>query len=203
MKLIRFAVIGLTLFGVVACTIALLRLAHMAPPSKLAPYPAWTAAHFTPALVFVVLMSLQLWPGLRAARPRLHRILGRIAIGVGVVMAAGGVAMVWLVPDRPVAERIFMSVFFAAWTATLGLGFRAARARDIPSHRAWMVRMSATTLTPLTQRVIFPVFALSFGIDGTATFWQLFVSAAWVAWGINLTIAEAWLHGRTRRLAAA
>src|SRR3954470_14584390 len=171
MRLIRFAVVGLTLFGIVACTIALLRLAHVAPPSQLVPYPAWTALHFVPAMVFVALMALQLWPGLRATRPRLHRLTGRVAVGVGGVMAASGGGMVWLVPARPVAERIFMSVFFAAWTAMLGLGFSAARARDFASHRAWMARMSATTLTPLTQRTIFPLFAVGFGIDGMATFW--------------------------------
>lgn len=203
MKLIRFAVVGLALFGVAGSIIALLRLAHVAPPSKLPPYPAWTALHFGPAMVFVVLMSLQLWPGLRAARPRLHRLTGRVAVVVGAVMAAGGVAMVWLVPERPVSERIFMSVFFAAWSVMLGLGVRAARVRDFATHRAWMARMSATTLTPLTQRVLFPVLALSFGIDGLATFWQLFVSAAWIGWGINLVVAEAWIHGPVRRLATA
>ena len=72
------------------------------------------------------------------------------------------------------------------------------------SHRAWMARMSATTLTPLTQRTIFPLFAMAFGIDGMATFWQLFVSAAWIGWGINLTVAEAWIRGRrAARLAPA
>jgi hypothetical protein len=87
-------------------------------------------------------------------------------------------------------------VFFLVWAALLALGFRAALARDIPTHRAWMVRMTATTLTPLVQRLVFPLFAVSVGIDGLATFWQLFVSAAWIAWGINLTLAEAWLRGR-------
>ena len=199
MKLIRFGVVGLAAFGVVACTMALLRLAHVAPPSRLAPYPAWTALHFAPALVFVVLMSLQLWPGLRTARPRVHRLTGRVAVAVGGVMAASGVAMVWLVPDRPVGERIFMSVFFGAWTVMLGLGFRAAVARDFTSHRAWMARMSATTLTPLTQRLLLPLLATGFGVDGMATFWQLFVSAAWIGWAINLTVAEAWIHGRPAR----
>ena len=204
MKLIRFGVVGLTLFGVVACAIALLRLVHLAPPSQLVPYPAWTALHFGPALIFVVLMSLQLWPGLRTARPRVHRLTGRVAVAVGGVMATSGVAMVWLSPDRPVAERIFMSLFFAAWTVMLGLGVRAARARDFSGHRAWMARMSATTLTPLTQRLLFPLLAAAFGVDGMATFWQLFVSAAWIAWGINLVVAEAWIHGRrAARLAPA
>ena len=205
MKVLRFAVVGLSLFGVVACSIAMGRLAGIAPPSSLLPYPAWTAAHFVSAAVFLVIAPLQLWPAFRRRNPRAHRILGRVAVGLGVVIAMSGIPIPFLAPDRPVAEQIFMSAFFAAFLVMLGQGFRAALARDIPTHQAWMVRMTATALTPLTQRLVFPVFAVTIGIDGTATFWQLFVSAAWIAWGLNLTVAEAWLRrtARSPRLAQA
>jgi hypothetical protein len=106
-----------------------------------------------------------------------------------------GVAIAHLAPDRPVSERIFMTTFFAAYSVMLGLGLRGALVRDFAGHRRWMVRMTATALTPLTQRLVFPIFAASLGVDGLAMFWQLFVSAAWIAWGLNLTVAEAWLRG--------
>lgn len=203
MKVLRFAFAGLCVFGVWACLFAMARLAGIAPPSKLPPYPAWTAAHFVGALIFVLLLPLQLGTGLRRVRPNLHRLTGRIALGVGAIMAVSGVAITYLAPDRPVSERIFMTTFFVAWTLLLGLGFRAARRGDFGSHRAWMVRMTATTLTPLTQRLVFPVFAGTLGIDSMGTFWQLFTSAAWVGWGVNLVVAEAWLRRRGERPAHA
>jgi hypothetical protein len=43
--------------------------------------------------------------------------------------------------------------------------------------------------------VIFPGLAASIGIDGSETFWQIFISAAWIAWLLNLGVAEAWLSG--------
>jgi len=190
MKLVRFAVVGLCLLGVAICGVALARLAGLVPPSKLPPYPAWTSLHFATAIAFALLIPLQLWKGLRARRPGLHRILGRTAVGIGAVMAVSGVAIAHLAPQRPVSEKIFMSVFFLAFAALLGLGLRAALARDLGAHRAWMIRMAATALTPLTQRLVFPLFAASLGIDGLATFWQLFVSAAWIGWGVNLIVAE-------------
>jgi uncharacterized membrane protein len=196
MKFLRFAVVGLCLLGVAFCVNALGRLAGLSPPSKLPPYPAWTAIHFATAIAFVVLLPLQLWPAFRNTRPAAHRALGRVGVGVGAVMGVSGLAIVLFVDGRPVSERIFMSVFLAVWSLFLGLGVRAALARDIPTHRAWMARMTATTLTPLTQRLIFPVFAVGFGIDGLATFWQLFVSAAWIGWGLNLAVAEVWLRAR-------
>ena len=190
MKLVRFAVVGLCVLGVAVCGVALARLAGLVPPSKLPPYPAWTSLHFATAIAFALLIPLQLWKGLRARRPALHRILGRTAVGIGAVMAVSGVAIAHLAPQRPVSEKIFMSVFFLAFAALLGLGLRAALARDLGAHRAWMIRMAATALTPLTQRLVFPLFAAGLGIDGLATFWQLFVSAAWIGWGVNLIVAE-------------
>jgi hypothetical protein len=205
MKVLRFALLGLCLLGVGVCIHALARLAGWVPPGHLAPYPGWTAAHFVSAAAFTVTAPLQLWPALRAARPRLHRILGRAAVGLGSVMAVSGVAMVHLSPDRPITERIFMTTFFLAYAAMLVLGFRAAVARDIPAHRAWMVRMTATALTPLTQRLVFPVFAATLGVHGLDGFWQLFVSAAWIGWALNMTVAETVLRARrpVARLAAA
>ena len=200
MKVFRFAVVGLSVFGVGACLYAIGRVAGVFPTSKLPPYPSWTVIHFVTAGAFAALLPLQLWPAIRRRHPGVHRMVGRIAVGIGTAMAGSGVAMVHLVPDRTISERIFMTVIFAAYMAMLGLGLRAALARDFATHRAWMARMTATTLTPLTQRLVFPLFAAGLGIDGLATFWQIFVSAAWLAWGINMTAAEVWLRRQDVRV---
>lgn len=199
MKVVRFCVLGLAAVGIAACAYASARLAGWVPVGKLAPYPAWVASHFVSATLFVLLAPLQLWPRLRSARPALHRAVGRVAAGVGAVMAVSGVAMVYASPDRPVSERIFMTLFFTAYLAFLALGVRAAVRRDIPGHRAWMIRMTATMFTPVTQRLIFPVLAGSIGIHGMDGFWQLFVSAAWMAWALNMSVAESWLGRGVRR----
>ena len=196
MKVLRFAFLGLCVIGAAACAHATARVVGWVPPGKLPLYPAWAAIHFASATAFLALAPLQFWAGLRARRPQVHRTLGRIGVAVGAVMAASGLAVVYDAPGRTIAELIFMTVFSAAYRACLGLGLRAAMARDLGVHRAWMTRMTATALTPITQRLLFPPLAATIGIDGMATFWQLFVSAAWIAWGLNMTIAEAWLHGR-------
>jgi hypothetical protein len=93
-----------------------------------------------------------------------------------------------------VSELIFMTVFCATYCAFLGLGVRAAMGRDFVLHRAWMTRMVATAFTPVTQRLVFPPLAAGIGIDGFDTFWQLFTSAAWIAWALNMVVCEAWLR---------
>lgn len=200
MNLLRFATLGLSVVGVAACAYASARLVGWVPTGKLAPYPAWAGVHFATAAAFVGLALLQLWPRLRAARPTLHRALGRITAVVAVVMAASGLALVYTAPDRPVSELIFMTTFCITYCGFLGLGVRAAIGRDFVTHRAWMARMVATAFTPVTQRLLFPPLAAGIGIDGMDTFWQLFVSAAWLAWGLNMAVVEAWLRRPARAM---
>jgi uncharacterized membrane protein len=195
MKLLRFAVPGLCVLGVAVCLHGLARLVGWVPPGKLPLYPGWAAVHFVTAAGFAVLAPLQLWTGLRTRRPDLHRAIGRTAVALGGVMAVSGLALAYAAPGRPVSERIFMTAFTLAYTGFLALGVRAALGRDTAAHRAWMIRMVATALTPLTQRLIFPLFAVAVGVDSRDTFWQLFVSAAWLGWAVDMLVAEAWLRG--------
>jgi uncharacterized membrane protein len=196
MKLLRFALVALCVIGVAVCLHALGVLAGAFPVGKLPPYPAWTAVHFASGIVFAMLAPLQLWPVVRRRSLRLHRIVGRTAVATGAVLAVSGVAIAYLAPERPMAERIFMTTFFAIYAGVLALGFRAALARDLAAHRAWMIRMTAVALTPVTQRVVFVAFAATLGVHGLDGFWQLFTSAAWIAFGLNVAGAEAWLRGR-------
>lgn len=197
MKLLRFAFLGLCLIGVAACAYASARLIGWVPAGKLPLYPSWTGVHFASATAFCLLVPFQFWRTLRARRPALHRAMGRSGVALGAVMAVSGLAMAYLSPDRPVAERIFMTAFFATYAGCLGFGFRAALARDIDVHRAWMTRMTAVALTPVMQRVIFPPLAALIGIDGIETFWDVFISAAWLAFLLQLAAAE-WLLRRGR-----
>jgi uncharacterized membrane protein len=203
------ALAGLCAFGVYACAHALGVLAGAFPVGKLPPYPAWTAIHFTASFVFVVLVPLQFWPALRRSRPRIHRVVGRIAVACACAMAAAGAPIAYLAPGRPIAERIFFAVYLSIFAFSLLRGFAAALARDIPAHRAWMTRMTAVALTALVQRIVFLPFAALIGIHSRAEFWEIFVSAAWISLAINLAVVEWWLaRGRPssearRTLAAA
>jgi hypothetical protein len=80
----------------------------------------------------------------------------------------------------------------SAMAVSLVLGFNAARRRDIPAHRAWMVRAYAIGLAAGTQ-----AFTEGFGstLFGTGDLrGDLYKGAGWI---INLAIAE-WAIGRSR-----
>ena len=204
MKLNRFALTptltmsaalgALSVMGVGACIMGATRLYGLTPRLPLPPaYPDWTVIHFASALAFVALMPWQFIGVLRRRRPGLHRGMGRLAAIAGLIMAVSGVAMAYL-PEHSVGERVFMTSFFGVFMIFLGRGVADARARRIVEHRAWMVRATATALTPVVQRLIFGVFAGAIGINDAAGFWELFVGAAWLAWLVNLGVSEIWLR---------
>jgi uncharacterized membrane protein len=156
-------------------------------------YPAWAIVHFAPALVFAAILPLQLWPRVRDTHPRVHRLAGRIAATCGTIAAVAGVPLVYVMPARPLGERVFMTTVGIGFLTMLWRGVAAARRGDSVSHRAWMLRATAGGLSAIVQRVIFPFFAAA-GIDSMARFWDLFLAAAWLATAINFTVVEWWIH---------
>ena len=91
------------------------------------------------AAVFAIVGAFQFAPPLRRRRPGWHRRAGRVLVvaGLGVALSA-----LWLNQyfPRAGATREVLSplrlVFGVAMVVTLVLGFRAARRRDFPRHRA-------------------------------------------------------------------
>ena len=52
----------------------------------------------------------------------------------------------------------------------------------------------------MTQRIVFPILLLSFGIHSDAEFWAEFVGAFALGWAINLALAEWWLRWKPSAL---
>ena len=156
-------------------------------------YPLWGIAHFAAAVLFVVAVPFQFWPGFRARHRTLHRWSGRALVLAGFVMAGSGLSLVYHMPDRPLGEKVFMTLVFGVFLVFLVNAFQAARARDFVRHRQWMVRAVAGALGAMTQRLLFPFF-LATGIHSTADFWDKFLAAAWLSLLVNLAIAEWWIR---------
>ena len=72
-----------------------------------------------------------------------------------------------------------------AWLYTGFRAYRAIRARDIASHRRWMIRNLALTFAAVTLRIWIPmsfVFAIPFAVS--------YSIIAWFCWVPNLLVAE-------------
>jgi len=161
-------------------------------------YPAWGVLHFLPGLLFMTLVPLQLWPAFRNRHRVFHRRSGRMLVATGVVLGVSGVAFPFLMAERPFSERVAMTTFFAFFLFFLLKAFAAVRRRDFARHREWMIRWFAVGLAITTQRVLLPVFIVAIGVNDMRGFWEIFVTAAWLASVIQVLIAEWWVS-TTRR----
>ncbi|UOA08259.1 DUF2306 domain-containing protein [Methylobacter sp. S3L5C] len=160
-----------------------------------APLPV--VLHIINAVIYCVLGAFQFSPSFRSRKPNWHRAAGRILIPCGLVVALSGLWMTYFYPpvnfDGPFLYGIRLLVG-SAMVLCLCLGFTAICKRDIPHHRAWMIRGYALGLGAGTQVFTHIPMFLFTSIQGELAR-TLCMGAGWA---INLAVAE-WLISRERR----
>jgi uncharacterized membrane protein len=197
------ALIALVVIPVIAGVLRLIQLsgeaATMPPNPRYDASPVPVVVHIVSAIVFALVGAFQFVPRLRRRRRAWHRRAGRVVVvaGLGVALSA-----LWLNQFFPRAQATrdivypLRMAFGVALVVTLVLGFRAARRRNFPQHRAWMIRSFAIALVAGTQ-----VFTLGFGgaIFGNGEVAQALMITG--AWAINLAVAEWAIRRPARRRA--
>lgn len=163
--------------------------------------PVPVVLHIFSSVIFCLLGAFQFSPGLRRRHPNWHRGAGRTLVPCGLVAALAGVWMTQFYPpginppasfDGPFVYAIRL-VAGSAMALSLCLGFAAIRRRDIPRHRAWMLRGYALGLGAGTQVVTHLPWYLLPDIQGELAR-TLFMAAGWA---VNLAVAE-WAISRER-----
>ncbi|MFC9558994.1 DUF2306 domain-containing protein [Agromyces sp. NPDC056965] len=155
--------------------------------------------HVVAGGVALVVGPLQFWRGLRSRHPRVHRWTGRAYL-VAVLIA--GVAALVMAPFNSAGFVGFFGFGALAvlWIATGLRAYRAIRAGDVASHRAWMMRNFALTYAAVTLRlwigVLLGVQALPGGeFEFEAAFENAYAAVPFLCWIPNLIVAE-WLIRR-------
>ena len=203
---------GLVTLSAVPTVAGVVRLAQLAAGMEITPddarfleAPVPIILHIAGSLIFCLLGALQFSSTLRRRHPDWHRGSGRVLIWFGLVAALAGVWMAHFnAPainppgsfDGPIvyALRVLAG---SAMALSLCLGFAAIRRRDIPNHRAWMLRGYALALGAGTQVVTHLPWYLLPSIQGELV--RTLLMAA--GWTINLAVAE-WSISRERHTAA-
>ena len=164
--------------------------------------PSPMVVHIISAVIYCVLGAFQFSPSFRRRKPNWHRATGRILSPCGLGVALSGLWMTLFYPpanyppvnfDGPILYAIRLLVG-SAMALCLCLGFTAIRKRDIPHHRAWMMRGYALGLGAGTQVFTHLPMFLFTSIQGELAR----TLCMGVGWAINLAVAE-WLISRERR----
>jgi len=199
MRLASYTALVLLSLGVVGYAIFVYGfrpLGAMLHPDMRATYEAHRVgiyAHVFAAAVALILGPFQFSTALRARYPALHRWSGRLYLGVGVLV--GGLAGLYMAAHAfgGPAARLGFACLAVGWLYTGLRGYLAIRARDIVTHRRWMVRNFALTFAAVTLRLWLPASVAS-GI----AFELAYPVIAWLCWVPNLLVAELVLRREQR-----
>ena len=185
------ALIALTVIPVIAGSLRLLELAGgpvLLPTNpRINASPAPVILHVVAAALFALLGAFQFSARLRRRHPNWHRRSGRMLVVAGLVVAGSGLWMTLFYHDAPGGDLLWAVRLLVgtATAASIVLAFTAIRRRDIPTHRAWMIRAYALAAGAgtqlLTQGISEPVF-------GTGDLPKaLSMTSGWI---INIAVAE-------------
>jgi uncharacterized membrane protein len=153
--------------------------------------------HIFCAAIALVIGPFQFWNSLRQSRPTLHRWLGRVYLGIGVL--AGGLAGLAMAFHAfgGLTARLGFGFLALAWLYSGTRAFVAIRSRNVAEHRRWMYRNFALTLAAVTLRLYLPSSMLL-----AIPFDTAYPLIAWICWVPNLLVAE-WMLRRVSPIATA
>jgi uncharacterized membrane protein len=191
------AVIGFLAFvGVAASATYFLR-----EPANLGflEFPTIVAVHVVLGAVYMLFAPLQFVKRVRSRHIRYHRRIGRVLVGVGLVVGVTALFMGLVIPYSGWAESVLIGLFGSLFLFALANGFVHVRAGQVALHREWMIRAFAIALAIATQRVIFIPSLL---VVGDPTHGQI-VTLSLAAWSaalvVHSSLAEAWIRITRKR----
>jgi uncharacterized membrane protein len=163
--------------------------------------PIPVTVHIVTVTLYSLLGAFQFVPSLRRGSPNWHRIVGRILIPAGVLVALTGLWMNFFYARPPGDGESLVVVRFIVGSlmlASIVLAVLAIRRRDFSSHGAWMTRGYALALGAGTQVFTGLPWAVIVGPIGAGDELPrtVLMTAGWV---INLGVAEYVIRRRGQR----
>lgn len=160
--------------------------------------PVVRVAHMMPGLLWMVFAPLQFVARIRRRAPRFHRWVGRMSLALTIILIPSGVVFAALHPFAGAFEEMAPICFYTLiYLAAVAFGVRAARQRRFAVHREWMIRAFSIGIGISSVRIWFVLFMHTTGMHAQ----QFFATAFWLAFGVNLVIAEIWIQATRQRRA--
>jgi uncharacterized membrane protein len=148
-------------------------------------HPVGIYAHISAGAIALLLGPFQFLTRLRQRWPGLHRGIGRVYLGVGVLIGgSAGLYMSQYAFGGPIA-RIGFALLAVLWLFSGWKALAAIRRGDIVRHREWMVRNFSLTFAGVMLRLW-----LIGSFIAQIRFEESYHYIAWLCWVPNLIFAQ-------------
>jgi uncharacterized membrane protein len=138
--------------------------------------PLQTLTHMLIAPIALLIGPFQFFPSIRARRPALHRLMGKIYVAACLVAGTAALATTPYASGGPIAGLGFATLAFL-WIVTTFGAWRAAVARKFDLHRLLMRFSYAMTFGAVTLRLQIPFFLMAgFHSYSEASVWLAYTS---------------------------
>jgi uncharacterized membrane protein len=164
---------------------------HTRVPATFALHYPLLVGHVMFASVAMVMAVVQVWPGLRARRPALHRKGGRIYVVAAIPAAVCALVVGAATPFGPflAVSNVVLASLWLWFTTT---GYIAARQRRFREHRRQMILSATLALSIIANRIWTPIIFISlqplqdivFGSNKDHYLWFAAGLGAWLGWTI-------------------
>lgn len=146
--------------------------------------------HIFASSVALLIGPFQFSKSLRASRPQLHRLLGKIYLGVGVLLGGVTGLLMAVFAYGGLGSNLGFGILAVLWLFTGARAYWSIRQGDIVSHQQWMIRNFSLTLAAVTLRIYLPL-SMALGLP----FELCYPIISWLCWVPNLIVAE-WIFNR-------
>ncbi len=125
------------------------------------------AGHVLVAAAMITAGLLQLVPAIRARHPAIHRWVGRMFMTSALLLALGGLWLVWvrgtymnLIGAAGISLNAALIIWFAA------MAWQSARRRQFVAHRQWALRLFIVANAVWYMRIGYMIWGISTGGAG-------------------------------------
>ena len=154
----------------------------------------WLLVHASLAATALLVGPFQFLTRLRAKRPGLHRLLGKIFVAACLGAAVPGLILAIGTDAGPIAQWGF-GTLSVLWFIVTANALRLAMAGRFAEHRRWMIRSFAMTFAAVTLRLYLPIPPLLLHVS----FLEGYRVIAWLCWTLNLLAVEIALNWQVIR----
>ncbi len=149
----------------------------------------WYVGHLLAALAVFLGGPLQFSPTLRARRPALHRLIGRLYIGGATLAALTAVYLGATIEYE--GSRLPIVLLGLLWLFFTLAAWRCALAGNFAAHRLFMIRSYGLALVLVWLRLMFDLQGwLFFYVHDEA---MRDATREWASWVVPLLVLELWL----------